>query len=118
MVLIAGLQKTIHYSAPEPLTLKEYAHSLAQEHEVDWSLAKRVIHCESNWNPDAVNHDSVIGTDRGLLQINTHFHQARAEKMNYDIRDARDNLEYGIRLLAERGTRPWLASRKCWTDAL
>lgn len=56
----------------------------------------------------------MVGIDVGYFQINTHFHQAAARELGYDITEPAQNVAYGLHLLATRGTAPWSASRHCW----
>jgi len=78
------------------------------------AFVKKIVQCESQFNPNAVNHDAVVGKDIGLFQINTYYHLDNAKKMGYNIYDTEDNLLYGFQLLATAGSTPWKWSKGCW----
>jgi len=84
--------------------------------ELDPAQVLKIAYCESSFKVNALNTKTVIGHDSFLMQINSHFHADTMNEMglNYDNPD--DSLNYGLWLLKEQGTKPWNASKKCWTS--
>jgi hypothetical protein len=74
-------------------------------------LLNRIIKCESNWNPNAINTRNKNGTyDRGLFQSNSiHKDLSNEDAFNY-----KKNIDWGIQLFKKQGTTPWNSSKKCW----
>jgi len=93
---------------------------LASVYGQNGALARTIIKCESEMYGGAVNHNKIGGviwsTDIGVWQINDYFHKDNALKMGLDIYDEWDNLEYGFILLKSEGTKPWYASKGCWSS--
>lgn len=54
--------------------------------------------------------------DTGILQINRQYHIQNANKLGYDIDTLDGNISYGKYLYDTQGTRPWLASKPCWSQ--
>ncbi len=59
-----------------------------------------------------------VSQDRGILQINEHYHKEEAMSAGYDIETIEGNIGYGIALYKAQGTRPWNASKACWSKLL
>lgn len=77
----------------------------------DCQTAKRVIACESSWNPQAVGR---VG-ERGLAQVHP-VHRERIAAMGYswdDMFDPRVNLEVAWSIYVDAGHswRPWTCAR-------
>lgn len=71
----------------------------------DCQTAKRVIACESTWNPQAVGRAG----ERGLAQVHP-IHRQRIEAMGFtwdDMFDPVSNLTVAHALWSEQGWRPW-----------
>lgn len=86
----------------------------ARRHNHNTAVVKAVVECESRMYENATGTQAVVGKDIGLMQINTYYHEDRAERMEIDIHTRSGNLEYGMRLMKEKGLQPWSASRHCW----
>lgn len=99
----------------EKFDIDKTIRSFAVAYEIDEVLARRIIQCESQFNPYAIGVKAVVGTDIGLFQINTHYHEETMNSMGLDIYDPEDNLKYGFMLLEKDGVRHWHASRSCWS---
>ena len=56
--------------------------------------------------------------DTGLCQINRGFHLAAAKALGLDIDTPQGNWDYAKHLYQTQGTRPWEASRSCWSKKL
>lgn len=52
--------------------------------------------------------------DRGVFQINEHYHLADSIAMGIDIMTLDGNIKYARYLYDHQGTRPWNWSRACW----
>lgn len=52
--------------------------------------------------------------DKGLFQINEHYHLATSIKMGLDIHTVEGNIKYAKYLYSRNGTNDWLASKGCW----
>ena len=94
---------------------------LSAKYNVDENLAIQIIKCESNFNPGAINKNidssgKVWSVDRSYWQINDYFHTDAMEALGLDIDNQWDNLEYGFIILSKQGTKPWSASKSCWSQ--
>lgn len=93
--------------------------SYSDEFNVSENLARRIIGCESGFNPDATNKnykgDVHWSTDIGMGQINDYYHKTRMDEMGLDIYDHEDNLRYTFILLSE-GETHYKASKFCWNN--
>ena len=56
--------------------------------------------------------------DRGLYQINEHYHLANSKSLGYDIYTVKGNIAYARYLYDRNGTRDWNWSRDKWEDCL
>lgn len=56
-----------------------------------------------------------LGVDVGKYQINSVFHTKHAEELGLDLYNEHDNEAYALALYRENGTKPWRASRNCWS---
>lgn len=113
------LVSTANFYASQILVLKEFTaeqkHKLLLFELVDYDYRKfkllaRIIQCESSWKANAQSPTN----DSGYLQINE-MHRRTAEILGYDISSPEDNLRYGVILFKLYSTRPWSASRRCWS---
>ena len=83
--------------------------------EVDGDLLVRIVDCESGMDPTA------IGYAYGELGLGQHlpaYWPARAAALGYDESqwaDMRVNADVTAHMMAAQGTRPWNASRRCWS---
>lgn len=116
MLYLLGILKSPSVQALDEGT-REIIHEvvvLSDEYHQNPLAALAIMKCESGLEPEAMHTNNNGTKDIGLWQINdTHLSEAKAE--GYNIFEATDNLEYGMRLLAKEGTEPWSASRACWT---
>ena len=102
-------------------TLSDEIDGLARIYNVNATVAKAIISCESQNNPNATRKNynkegRLWSEDHSYWQINDYYHQSTMEKMGLDILNPLDNLKYGMYLLKTQGTTPWKASIKCWRD--
>ncbi len=99
----------------KPITLKAYVQNYFEETPI---LAK-IAMCESSLK-QFDKHGNVIrgkvdDADVGLMQINERYHGEMAEKMGLDLETIEGNLAYAKYLYDKEGTRPWNASKPCWS---
>ena len=94
---------------------------LAKKYGQDEDLVRKIIKCESHFDPDAKNDNynkegEYWSSDWGYWQINDYWHLEDAKRHNYDIVHSwQDNLEWGFKLLKQDGAmRHWGASAYCW----
>lgn len=92
----------------------------------DLPILAEVARCESHFTQFTKSGKVLRGievpADVGVMQINEKYHLARAKSLGMDIYTLDGNLAYG-RYLYEHGgdngeglgSRPWLASSKCWS---
>lgn len=81
--------------------IEEFGRSLFK---TDWDSFKKIIQCESSFNPEAVSHTN----DYGLSQINS-IHGIRSDW----LKDPYINLTVAYKLWKEQGAGPWRASYHC-----
>ena len=80
-------------------------------------ILKAIIACESN-NRHVIGTLSEVGVDIGKCQINTYWHEEKAESMGLNLFDPDDNMEYCLYLFNAEGVKPWRSSQVCWQQAL
>lgn len=82
----------------------------------------QVARCESDFRqtlPDgSVLHGKVDPRDIGVMQINTGYHGAEAKELGLDLNKLKDNMAFARYLYEKQGTKPWSASRACWSQTL
>jgi hypothetical protein len=85
----------------------------AEHYEVDPTLAASIIYCESRGNPQVIHTNKNGSKDTGLFQIND-IHTKEAIRYGDNLMTVEGNLNFGMRLMAKEGIRPWSASHHCW----
>lgn len=93
-----------------------------REYFKDIPVMIQVARCESTFRhtlaDGSVLRGRVDNRDTGVMQINTGYHAATAEKLGLDLTDLNDNMAYARHLYEKQGTQPWSASAPCWNNAL
>lgn len=88
---------------PAPTTQRQEIENYVREvFGDDWERAFAIIECESSWNPKAVNDNTEwggVGRDRGIFQINSHFHPLTDEQAF----DYKQNIDYAHRMFVNDG---------------
>jgi hypothetical protein len=103
-------------STVKEITFDSEIARLSNKYNFSEAKARKIIKCESLIYGQAAenkNYDEngiFWSTDIG------YWHEATAKKMGYDIRNWKDNLEYGAILLSRDGDRHWSASQYCWKN--
>lgn len=71
------------------------------------------MYCESRmYNVNHLNRNGT--TDHGIWQIND-IHKKNMADLGLNIYKSEDTLEYGFILMKREGTKPWSASKSCWS---
>jgi hypothetical protein len=107
----------------EEKTLDSEIDRLAIKYSVASSTIRAVSKCESSMYGSAINYNyrkdgTLHSIDKGYLQINNLYHEARMNQLGLNWNDEWDSLEYGFMLMAEQGLQPWSASKSCWTKLI
>jgi hypothetical protein len=121
-VLISLLAITgVHLVHSKAIAVLDHEKMLVQreiELEVDkQKILKAIIDCESR-NQHVVGTLAKAGIDIGKCQINTYWHEARAEAMGLNLYNPLDNMEYCLYLFETEGVGPWKSSQTCWQHEL
>lgn len=125
LILLAG---TITMTAPAPLSAETATSSLSQNPETlseyvhqyyaDTPILADIAWCESRdrqWDANGnVFHGEVNHYDIGVMQINSLYHEDKADALGLDIYTLGGNLAYAKDLYDREGTQPWSSSEACW----
>lgn len=99
---------------PPTLTIKE---RVEEEFGVNHIMVK-VASCESGlrqFNSDgSVLSGRVNPLDKGIFQINEHYHLESSIKLGLDVHTIDGNIAYARHLYNTAGTTPWYLSEPCW----
>ncbi len=103
----------------EPLTDSENVEKFVEDYFADMPIMTKIAKCESqNRHFDKSGHvlrGEVTPLDRGVMQINLHYHEAAAKKMGLDLHNIDDNVAYARFLYEKYGAKPWMSSSACWS---
>lgn len=101
-------------SVNRSITVEEYVRSYFSDVPVLAEVAK----CESRFRQYDKDGNVLRGVenslDKGVMQINSHFHEDDAMELGYDIDTLEGNTAYGRYLYEKYGLKPWSASAPCW----
>lgn len=86
---------------------------------------KRICACESTGSATAepqhfeadgytVRYGRINPQDRGICQINAHYHRDTALSLGLDIETEQGNIAYAQYLYRTQGNQPWFWSKGCW----
>lgn len=100
-----------------PMTLKDYVKAYFAETPILAEIAR----CESSFRQvDKAGNllrGEVNKSDVGLMQVNEHYHGEKALDLGFDLTTVNGNLAYAKYLYDKEGTKPWNASKKCWSPS-
>jgi hypothetical protein len=103
----------------QPISDPENVEKFIADYFADIPVMTKIAYCESRNRHLDKNSQILKGVstplDRGVMQINLHYHQATAAKMGLDLHDLDDNVAYARYLYEKQGVKPWMASSKCWS---
>ena len=87
----------------------------------DTPILIEVARCESEFRHVNQNGTILRGVanpdDVGVMQINEYYHESRAEKEGLNLYSIEGNVQYAKELYDREGTRPWSASKPCWSKS-
>ena len=123
LFLIAG----VSFGAPTVLG-EDLEHELAQNPETMNAYVRQyfaheplladIAWCESRMRQLDKNGEIFRGKvnrdDVGVMQINTKYHEKKANELGLDLYSLNGNLAYAQYLYDKEGSRPWLSSSPCW----
>ena len=92
-----------------------------REHFADTPILIEIARCEStfmHYKDGEVVRGRVDNADVGVMQINERYHLETAKKLGYDIHTIDGNMAYAMYLYEKSGSKPWNASKPCWSKAL
>ncbi len=93
-----------------------------REYFKDIPVMVQIARCESTFRHTLADGTVLRGVvdkaDTGVMQINTRYHAATAEKLGLDLFELEDNMAYARHLYETQGTKPWKASAPCWDKSL
>lgn len=96
--------------------------AIVRDYFKDVPVLAEVARCESTFRhtlaDGSVLRGRVDNRDTGVMQINTYYHGATAEKLGLDLKNLYDNMAYARYLYEQQGTQPWSASMPCWGGGL
>ena len=96
-------------------TIEQIIANAAKKFGVDPALALAVAKCESALNPKARNVNTTGSIDRGLYQINNHYHPDVSDEQADDPVFA---AEWFCQAVKNGNLSWWNASKPCWGSAL
>jgi hypothetical protein len=98
---------------PKAQTVQQYVETYFADEPVMIAIAG----CESNFRQYDTN-GTILKNDhssaKGIFQIMTSIHAARAADLGLDIYTMQGNAAYAKYLFDQSGTVPWNASKACW----
>ncbi len=104
-----------------PISDPKNVEKFLNDYFADMPLMAKIAKCESrNRHYDKsgqVLRGEVTPLDRGVMQINLHYHQEAAAKLGLDLHDIDDNVAYARYLYEKEGAKPWMSSSKCWAKS-
>lgn len=85
----------------------------------DIPIMIEIARCESQFRQWDVKKQEVLrgeqnSLDRGVTQINEHYHLEESRRLGYDILTLDGNMKYARYLYEHQGTTPWNWSKGCW----
>ena len=103
------------FTTNDPAVMEKY---LRQVYTNDPILVE-IARCESNFKQydkeGKVIKGRVDNADIGVMQINERYHGETASKLGLDLHTITGNVAYAKYLYAKEGTKPWSASKNCWS---
>lgn len=102
---------------PQVQTVEEYV----REYFADEPLLAEIAKCESHFKQFGKNGQVLKNANSsavGVFQIMSSLHADMAdEKLGLDIYSLQGNAAYARYLYEREGTRPWNASKACWSKS-
>jgi hypothetical protein len=104
-----------------PLTDSKNVERFINDYFADIPIMAKVAKCESRYRQyknGEVLQGEQNSLDRGVMQINLHYHGKTAEEMGLDVHNIDDNVAYARYLYEKQGVKPWMSSSPCWNKYL
>ena len=121
-VVTIVLPKDVRAEDYQPITDPKNVEKFLNDYFRDMPLMAKIAKCESrnrHYNKNGeVLRGEVTPFDRGVMQINLHYHEATAEKLGLDLHNINDNVAYARYLYEKEGAKPWMSSSACWSKSL
>jgi hypothetical protein len=118
-VKVESLNREVKSEDYEPLSDPKNVEKFVKDYFADIPIMAKIAKCESrNRHFDKfgqVLRGEVTPLDRGVMQVNLHYHQETAEKMGLDLHNIDDNVAYARYLYEKYGAKPWMSSSHCWS---
>lgn len=93
-------------------TVEQMVDRVIKETNFKWpSYLKRLINCESRWNPNTTNvhgNNPSTSKDRGLLQINSHWHSEITDEQAYS---PEWSVRWAIKMINDGKQGQWACDR-------
>ena len=87
----------------------------------DTPILIEIARCEStlrHFDSDGkVVRGIVDKRDTGVMQINLYYHADTAKQLDIDLHTVEGNVAYAKYLYGKYGTKPWSASKSCWSTS-
>ena len=103
----------------EPLSDPDNVEKFVKAYFADIPLMAKIAKCESrnrHFNKNGqVLRGELTPLDRGVMQVNLHYHEETAVKMGLDLHNIDDNVAYARYLYEKSGAKPWMSSSACWS---
>ncbi len=116
---VQTLNKGVRSEDYMPISDSKNVERFLNDYFADIPLMAKIAKCESRnrhlGSDGQVLKGETTPLDRGVMQINLHYHAKAAEKLGLDLHDLDDNVAYARYLYEKEGAKPWMASSKCWT---
>lgn len=117
-VTLMGLVQAQQYLPPQAPISPVVESIIYNEYNLPIEL-QNIRKCESHNRQFDSNGDVLRGIvnneDVGEFQINEYYHLSDSKKMGLDIYDTIGNRKYALYLYRTQGTKPWNASKDCWS---
>lgn len=114
-----SVQKEVKSEDYQPISDSKNVERFVEDYFADIPIMANIAYCESrNRHLDKngnILKGEVTPLDRGVMQINLHYHLKTAEKMGLDLHNIDDNVAYARYLYEKSGAKPWMSSSKCWS---
>lgn len=112
-------KKEIRSEDYQPISDTKNVERFIEDYFADIPIMARIAKCESRNrhlnSSGQVLRGEITPLDRGVMQINLHYHEETAEKLGLDVHDIDDNVAYARYLYEKQGAKPWMSSSACWS---
>ena len=102
----------------QPITDSKNIERFINDYFADIPILAEIAKCESRYRhlnkSGAVLKGDRNSFDRGVMQINILYHAKTLERLELDVHDLDDNVQYARYLYEKEGAKPWMSSSSCW----